>query len=80
MKAIVALLLVLLMVLHHDVWNWKTHEPLIFGFVPIGLAWHMGISLGAGLVWFLAVKFCWPQDVDDIEEFVATRSSEGGPH
>lgn len=67
MKYVIAGLVLLLMILHHDTWNWHRHEPLIFGVIPIGLAHHVGISLAAGLVWLLAVLFVWPREVDQIE-------------
>ncbi len=69
MRKLVYLLIVALAVLHHDVYWWHSHKPLLFGFVPVGLAHHVGISLGAGLVGLLAVKFCWPDgvDVDDAD-------------
>ena len=57
------LLLVALSVLHQDFWWWDD-ASVVFGFIPIGLAWHAGISLAAGLVWWLAVVFCWPQGLD----------------
>lgn len=64
MKYLVGGLIVLLAVLHHDIWWWDSAEPLVFGFIPIGLAWHAGISIGAGIVWFLAVRYCWPAGLD----------------
>lgn len=67
MKALVIFLIVLLCVLHHD-WWWWDDNTLVFGFMPVGLAWHGGISLAAGLVWLMAVKFCWPKDLEEIEE------------
>ena len=36
--------------------------------MPIGLAWHAGISLAAGLVGLVAVMFCWPDHLDNEEE------------
>lgn len=67
MKRAVVVLIVLLMVLHQDFWWWHRTEPLVFGFIPIGLAWHAGISVAAGVVAALAVRFCWPADVGEVE-------------
>jgi len=64
MRTVVWLLLVALIVLHQDFWNWRTREPLVFGFIPSGLAWHVGISLAAALVAALAVRFCWPAELE----------------
>jgi hypothetical protein len=72
MSRLVWTLLLLLILAHHDFWWWDRYEPLLFGFVPIDLGWHVGISLGAGLVWWLAVRACWPRDVDVLDEAAPT--------
>jgi len=64
-KVVVVLLLLALCVLHHDLWWWDTPAPLVLGFIPIGLAWHTGISIAAGIVWWLAVTSCWPHELDE---------------
>ena len=79
MKGFVILLLVVLGVLHHDVWWWGD-TTVVFGFMPIGLAWHAGISLAAGLVWWLAVVFCWPEGLDrEDPETAGSPTEEGQP-
>lgn len=64
-RILVISLILLLAILHQDWWWWEAKEPLVFGFMPIGLAWHAGISLAAGLVGLMAVRFCWPDHLDD---------------
>jgi len=64
MKRFVYGLLVLLAILHQDFWFWNRIEPLVFGFIPIGLAYHIGVSIAAGVLWALAVHYCWPHEVD----------------
>jgi len=68
MKHLIFGLIILLASLHQDFWWWHTAEPLVFGFIPIGLAYHAGVSIAASILWALAVKYCWPRDVDVIEE------------
>lgn len=75
MKRVVILLLVLLALLHQDFWWWNSIDPLIFGFMPIGLAYHIGVSLVAAILWALAVKYCWPKDVDLPDEPASSRES-----
>ncbi|MEC8935507.1 MAG: DUF3311 domain-containing protein [Planctomycetota bacterium] len=79
-RILVICLILLLAILHQDWWWWEAKEPLVFGFMPIGLAWHAGISLAAGLVGLVAVKFCWPDHLDDevAEEAVAETEKEEG--
>lgn len=57
-------LVLLLIILHQDVWFWS-NASLLFGFLPIGLAYHIGISLGAAFTWSLAALYCWPADLDE---------------
>lgn len=67
MAKLVVLLLLALCVLHHDLWWWDRAEPLLFGFMPVGLAWHAGISLAAGFVWWLATRYCWPKQLEELD-------------
>jgi hypothetical protein len=64
MRKLIFALILLLVVLHQDFWWWDQARPLLFGVVPIGLAWHAGISLAAGLLWLAAVTWCWPSHLD----------------
>ena len=76
MKRVVVLLLVLLAILHQDFWYWDRIDPLVFGFIPIGLAYQIGISIAAAILWALAVHYCWPRDVDVPDEpFMAEMAS-----
>jgi hypothetical protein len=54
-------------ILHQDVWNWRDTTPLVFGFLPIGLAYHAGYSLCAAGVMAVLVKYAWPQGLDPDE-------------
>lgn len=68
---IIAGLVVALTILHQDVWLWGD-RTLVFGVVPIGLAYHASFSVAAALVWALAVKIAWPRHIeqwaDDVQE------------
>ncbi len=68
MKVLIFGSIVLLAILHQDFWWWDDSTTLVFGFIPVGLAYHAGISLTAGILWALALHFCWPSGVDEIEE------------
>ena len=75
-------LVLALAILHYDFWYWDD-RTLVFGFMPIGLAYHAGFSLVAGLVWFLAVRFAWPSDLeawaDELEESAAADAGLAEP-
>lgn len=71
---IIALLVLVLLILHQDNWFW-TDSRLVFGFMPIGLLWHAGISVGASLTWLLATKISWPVE-PEFEAKVADAGSD----
>jgi hypothetical protein len=57
---LLTLLVAVLYVLHQDIWFWRTARPLVFGFLPIGLAYHAAYSVAAALVLAVLVRFAWP--------------------
>lgn len=63
MKWVVAGLIVLLLVLRQDVWNWS-NDKLMFGFLPATLFSQACISISATCLWWFAVNFAWPVDPD----------------
>jgi hypothetical protein len=67
-KLLLALLVLALYVLHQDFWWWHEYQPLIFGFLPIGLAYHgLYCLIAAGMMWLL-VRFAWPSHLENIEK------------
>jgi len=73
MRVAVVGLVLLLCALHQDFWNWERHTPLVLGFIPAGLAHHVGISISAAIVGALAARFCWPAEVDALDDAAAPR-------
>jgi hypothetical protein len=65
MRFVLVLATATLYVLHQDFWLWRVSEPLVFGFLPPGLAYHAGFTLAAALLMVAWVKFCWPSDLGD---------------
>lgn len=61
MRRLIWILIILLILLHHDFWYWSD-DTLVFGFIPIGLFYHICISLAAVGVWLLATLIAWPDD------------------
>jgi len=72
------LLIAAVYVLHQDFWNWHQIEPLVFGFLPVGLAYHAGYSIVAALIMAVLVKFAWPAHLEKYErhESNGTKSEE----
>ncbi len=61
------LLIIVVYVLHQDFWNWKKAEPLVFGFLPIGLAYHAAYSIVAAILMAILVKLAWPKHLEEVQ-------------
>lgn len=70
------LALLLLGILHQDFWWWDD-PTLVFGFLPIGLAYHALYSVAAGVLWGLALTYAWPADVEVSAEGSGESSEPG---
>jgi hypothetical protein len=61
------LAIITLYLLHQDVWFWGSARPLVFGFLPVGLAYHGLYCLAvAGLMWWLT-RIAWPHHLESTE-------------
>jgi hypothetical protein len=64
-KILLFLLIATLYVLHQDFWNWRQAEPMVFGFLPPGLAYHAAYSIAAAALMALLVKTAWPKELEE---------------
>jgi hypothetical protein len=64
MRSVAIAAVVFLYVLHQDFWFWRDARPLIFGFLPIGLAYHAAFTLASSAVLWLLIKFAWPEHLE----------------
>jgi hypothetical protein len=66
MKKLLLLLLILAVyVAHQDIWNWSKSDPLVFGFLPIGLAYQAAYSIVASAMMAVLVAFAWPKHLEE---------------
>ena len=77
MKALVWGLFLLLFLVHQDFWLWAD-DSLVFGFMPIGLAYHALFSIGCAYLGWLAIKMAWPHDLEAFAEEDATDAEKEG--
>ena len=63
-KLLLFLLVALVYAAHQDVWNWRQPGPMVFGFLPIGLAYHAGFAVLCALMMAVLVKFAWPKQLE----------------
>ncbi|MFN0166068.1 MAG: DUF3311 domain-containing protein [Bryobacteraceae bacterium] len=53
-------LVIFVYIAHQDWWNWTKAEPLYFGFLPIGLFYHVMYTLAASVLMAVLVRYAWP--------------------
>lgn len=61
---LLALTVAVLYGLHQDVWFWRQARPLVFGFLPAGLAYHAAFTLAACLLMVILVRLAWPSHLE----------------
>jgi Protein of unknown function (DUF3311) len=59
------LLVAAVYVLHQDFWFWRQARPLLFGFMPVGLFYHVCYTLAVSMTMWLLVRYSWPHHLDD---------------
>jgi hypothetical protein len=67
-RRMLVVLVVVLFALHQDVWFWRQARPLVLGFLPIGLFYHLCYSVAAACTMWLLVHFAWPAHLDPDHE------------
>ncbi len=50
---------------HQDIWNWSKSDPLVFGFLPVGLAYQAAYSIVASAMMAILVAFAWPKHLEE---------------
>jgi hypothetical protein len=73
---LLTVLIIAVYVAHQDSWNWKRFEPLVFGFLPIGLAYQAFYSFLAAALMAILVKVAWPRHLENVESKDAGRPSD----
>lgn len=61
---VATIVFIVLAVLHQDVWNWD-NANLVFGFLPVGLAYHAAYSITAATFWAVVMKVAWPTRLEE---------------
>jgi len=53
-----------LYLLHQDFWFWRSAHPIVFGFLPVGLFYHVCFTLAVALLMLALVRFAWPTELE----------------
>ena len=60
-KIFAAGLILILIVVHQDFWNWGVTERTIGG-LPQGFVFQIGLSIAAAFIWLIVTMIAWPKD------------------
>jgi hypothetical protein len=60
-----ALALLAFFALHQDVWFWREARPLVFGILPVGLAYHAAYTLAVSALMAVLVRRYWPSHLEE---------------
>jgi hypothetical protein len=71
-------LILVVYVLHQDVWLWREARPLVFGFLPIGLAYHGAYCFAVAALMWLLTRFEWPAHLEAASANNDRRGGRGG--
>ena len=63
-RLLLAAVVAVLYVLHQDLWLWREARPLVFGFLPIGLAYHAAYCMAVSLLMWTLTRIAWPAHLD----------------
>ena len=63
-RLLLAAVVAVLYVLHQDLWLWREARPLVFGFLPIGLAYHAAYCIAVSLLMWTLTRIAWPAHLD----------------
>ena len=74
-NVLLALLILVVYLLHQDYWNWKD-SSLVFGFLPMGLAYHGFYALLCSATLAVLVKFAWPAHLENTEPIDADAAAK----
>ena len=73
---VLAVAVAALYLLHQDIWFWDVAQPLVFGFLPVGLFYHAVYSVAIALFMILLVRVAWPAELEREVERESPDSAE----
>lgn len=63
-KLALAVVILGVYVLHQDMWFWQAARPLVFGFLPVGLAYHAAYCVLVAVLMSVLTFVAWPAHLD----------------
>jgi hypothetical protein len=59
-RSLLVIAIIALYLLHQDFWFWRAAAPIVFGFLPVGLFYHLCYTLAISALMWALVKCAWP--------------------
>jgi hypothetical protein len=60
----ISIVVLLLYVLHQDLWFWREARPLVLGFLPVGLFYHAAFTAACSVLLWWLVRVAWPDHLE----------------
>ena len=79
MKCFIWLLMFVLVLAHQDFWYWSD-KRLVFGVFPVGLYYHICLTLAASFLWYLVAVCAWPHDLGETDSPQAAPGEANDSH
>ena len=73
-RLLLVLVVAVLYLVHQDFWFWRDARPLVFGFLPVGLAYHALYCVAVSLLMWTLTRVAWPAHLED----ASRRGPKGG--
>jgi hypothetical protein len=63
-RSLLVIAIIALYLLHQDFWFWRAAAPVVLGFLPIGLFYHVCYTLVISALMWALVKYAWPSRLE----------------
>lgn len=67
-RFLLTFVVVALYLVHQDFWFWRETRPVVLGFLPIGVFYHVCYTLAVAVLMWLLVRYAWPSHLEKSEE------------
>jgi hypothetical protein len=64
-QSLLVIAILALYLLHQDFWFWRAAAPVVLGFLPVGLFYHVCYTLVISALMWALVKFAWPSRLEE---------------
>ncbi len=78
-RFLLTILVASLYLLHQDFWFWREARPLVFGFLPVGLFYHLLYTLAIVAAMGLLVKYAWPAHLEEHQDHLQSNEEARRP-